>query len=167
MARNVGGIDLSDRVVETCFAQTWFQTHPARAAVTKIVHDGGAHIVAVRLYGDDAQDYKGSASLILNWCGCAAMRRYTTWLTRMLVTLLPLGDCVDEALTLVYALVRWSFQVLLSGEHPYLDPFGHESVDKERGARAGRKLDPRWGSRDALGNIAGDWKWLKEAFGLR
>ena len=118
MARIVGGIDLQIEWWKSCFAQTWFQKHPARAAVMKMVHDGGAPIVAARLYGDDAQDYKGSASLILNWCGCAAMRRYTTWLTRMLVALLPLGDCVDEALTLVYALVRWSFQVLLSGEHP-------------------------------------------------
>ena len=63
------------------------------------------------------------------------MKKFQTWHTRFLITIVALGDAHEDTLRRVYALIRWSFEVLFEGIHPHFDPFGNEWTDSVRRER--------------------------------
>ena len=124
----------------------------------------GPPVVALRLYGDDAEDFKGQASMIYTWASQTCF--LTSWLSRMLITVVPLADVVaDATLKRVEELIAWSINVLLTGEWPPLNPYGEAWTDWR--AKMAGPLDPRRRARAGLARIVGDWKWLKASFLLR
>ena len=69
----------------------------------------------------------------------------------------------------VYKILKWSFEALALGKYPYNDhddvPFGHNHHPDRFAASAGQCLAD--GFCGAFSEMRGDWKYLKEALGLK
>ena len=135
----------------------WCHASPARE-----LRETGVRVAPCTLYGDDAEPHRGSAAMVVTWSSPLCF--LSTWLSRVLITVLPLRHVVPESLEVLYEVIRWSFDVLLSGHHPAR---GHDGkrLNRARRKRAGTPLSPD-GSRMAVTQILGDWKWIKESLGL-
>ena len=147
---------------ESCSSEIWYSQHPARHWI-----NAGHNVTPVRLYGDDVEHVKkGDSCLVLSWS--ASHLSIATVLSRFLITVLPLVGADAMTHQAIYEIVMWSFGVLLSGRYPTEDPWGDPwSNDPVRRRLGGQPLDPTYGSRGALAQLAGDWKWIKECMGFK
>ena len=170
VGKKAGAGGFEDRVIgrgnsaadwwSACGKEEWFIDHPAKRLL-----DAGCKITPIRIYGDDVEHHRDQAVLVLSWSP-AHLGHLKTLLSRYLITVLPLGDVDQVTHTVIYKYVAWSMEVLLTGRWPPLDPHGEPWPKKSfRHARAaaGEFLDPRYKSRGALAQLAGDWKFIREA----
>jgi hypothetical protein len=73
--RVMGGPEGCQAYWSACIREAWFELHPAKDRILAMIYQGAKTIIAlVRIYGDDVEEYKGQKCLVLNWCGCAAMK---------------------------------------------------------------------------------------------
>ncbi|MCP4238933.1 MAG: hypothetical protein GY772_00030 [bacterium] len=143
-----------------CVTEPWYEAHPARPKV----EDETLTVAPLRLYGDDARFQRDSSALILTWSNVTC--RLPAWLSRFLITVVPLNFIVDVTLHELYKVVAWSFRVLLENVWPETDHNGNLwPRGSWRHSRRGTPLVP--GVCGALAQVLGDWKWLKQAFLLK
>ena len=139
----------------------WYDEHPAQ------LHDS-SHLIPVRLYGDDA-NYSGRGGrarngLVLTFS--ALLCSLPSILSRLLITVLPLGCAIDATYRELYLIISHNINCLLDGAHPHTDHRGKPWPDGSwRQAIAGQPIAGPW--RCALAQVLGDWKFLKEAFLLQ
>ena len=143
-----------------CGEEEWFINHPAKRFL-----DVGCKVTPIRLYGDDVSHHRDQSILVLSWSP-AHLQHLQTLLSRYLITVLPLGDADAVTHTVIYKYVTWSMEVLLTGRWPPLDPHGKpwpKTSFRRRLGEQGADLDPKHKSRGALAQLAGDWKFIREA----
>ena len=146
----------------SCSNESWFAEHPAR----RFAFDADQVVAPLRIYGDDCEHFKNQSCLIMSWSSplCSLPVKQS----RFLITALPLPEVVsNDTLNRINTYVGWSMQALYEGKWPALDPDGEPwPPGSDRAKLAGTDLDPVFGSRAMIGQLAGDWKFLKEVLHL-
>ena len=96
-------------------------------------------VAPLRIYGGDARLQKSSVALILTWSNVCC--RLESWLSRFLITMVPLNFALDLTMHGIYKVVAWSFKHILLNTWPSLDhngnPFPVESWRHKRGRNKG------------------------------
>ena len=116
--------------------------------------DADVRVVPIMLYGDDAELQKRESALILTWSS-PMQSNLGVRKMKMPITVVPLRLATATTMKQIYALIRWSFQLLWHRKWPRKDPFGQDWTDW-REAMAGEWLDPRHHSAATLVEVCGD-----------
>ena len=126
-----------------------------------------AQSIPLRLYGDDVSVAKTVSCLILLWTSCATLRlpALEAWVP---CSSTRLEGTDFRSIEEIYKVLRWSLEVLCTGQWAATDHTGKpgpgESTRAERAA-SGQDLAESWIA--LIYEIVGDWKWLAEAVGLK
>jgi hypothetical protein len=111
--------------------------------------------VPLGMHGDAGAFAAHDSLYVLSYI--SLMGRGTTMRKRFLFTVLRKSEMVADTLDHCLRIMSWSFNSLLSGEHPQVDAFGRKLQAAPRGPIAGP-----W--RAALSQIRGDWAFYTEIF---
>ena len=141
----------------------WMDAHPTLNGAEDF-----EKILPVGIHGDDAGIFQGDKYLVLSWNSCAAGVRMTLD-NRMLFACVLYNRLVEGvSLNQLYRVLVWSLDALATGKYPEKDHDGTEfskSHHPKRAKMAGKQIAD--GYRGAFSEMRGDWKFLRETFGLK
>ena len=132
--------------------------------------DAPAPLVPVMIYGDDAELQSGRSALMLTWSSPMS-NDLPIREKKIPIAIVPNHLCTKNTLAQVYNIVVWSLEAMWNGEWPKTGPDG-QPLTGWRGRKGGWWLVDRGDAPESLASAVlveyvGDWKWIKEAFGVK
>ena len=143
-------------------SEPWFLEHPLRHDILRAPEMHCPYVI----HGDDAPiDKRGKRAVrVLQWS--SPLSSAPTLMRQLIIftseSKQQLADLHQAAIDFVTA---WSFNVVLSNEHPKMDHL-ENPIRGVRNFKAGQALHPR-GVRMVFSGTVGDWKWHWEELNLR